>query len=156
MKERDRNRNFVTTLLNDAVPYAIKVHGVLLFLLTYLVAGCLQTARGPLFPGRWSFASDVAEYHGLYVFDFTPSGKLVLEDYAEGFKPGDPPSSVTQAGQYSLLADNQISILDTNGQERALYRIDVNSRRLVYLRGAEKSDVQLVRPSEYSRLYSPE
>jgi len=127
----------------------------LALLMAVVAWGCSDKRPSGLFPGRWSFASDVAEYHGVYVFDFTQSGKLVLEDYAEGFKPGDPPSSVTQAGRYSVLADNQISILDTNGQERAVYRVDVSSKRLVYLRGVEKGDVQLVRLPEYGDLYAP-
>lgn len=127
----------------------------LILLMAIVTCGCHAKRTSALFPGRWSLATDIAEYHGVYVFEFANDGKLMLEDYTEGFKPGDPPASVTQAGRYSFLKDSQLSIQDTNGQERAVYRIDDQNICLVYLRGIEKGDLHLVRPAELSYLYSP-
>ena len=126
---------------------------IVISLLLLTAAGCGNDKTSQLIPGRWSFAADVAEYHGLYVFDFRKDGLLVLEDYAEGFKTGDRPSSTTQVGRYSFIGENQISIQDTNREERAAYKIDEEAKRLLYLRGVEKGDIQLVRLPEHRLLY---
>jgi hypothetical protein len=127
---------------------------VIMFFLLLAVCGCSKRTPSQWIPGRWSFAADVGEYHGLYVFDFRKDGRLILEDYAEGFKPGDPPSAITEVGRYSFLANNQISIQDTNKQERAVYKMDEPNKCLVYMRGVEKGDIHLVRPFQHNLLYN--
>ena len=125
----------------------------ILALCLLLGGGCRgRQEESALFPGRWSYAVDVDEYAGLYIFDFAEDGKLYLEDYPAGSDEAYSPERRI-AGQYTLLPDSKIAISDTNGEDRVVYRIDSGTRSLVYSGGPKANDIKLVRVKERVDLY---
>ena len=74
-----------------------------LIILCAMLAGCASIAHStePRIIGRWAFEDDLDEYSGLYVYEFTTSGKILLHDYPAGWKPGDK-ISTNEFGEWAL------------------------------------------------------
>ena len=70
-------------------------HAVFLLALVVVIAGC-QSPESPKpvveknpVTGCWVSTADLGEYHGLYIWEFAPDGRVFLLNYKVHWKPGD-------------------------------------------------------------------
>ena len=84
-----RTRHKVSGPLTPDVGHTnMKMWAIIIMLLS---AGCAHVSTTPQsrIIGTWAFQDDIDEYAGLYVYEFTPSGRIIIHDYQSGWELGD-------------------------------------------------------------------